>query len=276
MARRRSGRHDRYSYQEGFPPYVSVGQRSRLADSEIAALRREGRTIEPVRLRGSAIARTFWGKAWCENLEAYSDFANRLPRGRAYVRAGTVIDLQIDKGHVTAMVRGSSLYRIDIRIATLDPARWSGIVKSCSSEIGSLVALLQGRFSPSVMETITSRERGMFPSPEQITMRCSCPDSATMCKHVAAVLYGVGARLDERPELFFVLRNVDHNDLVVAAGAGAAATATTGVRPGRRLKSKDLSAIFGIDIEMDDAVEARKKPAAKSARGAKRKARTSV
>ena len=250
MARRRYGNN---SYYENFAPYVSSAQRLNDSDRKIAALRKQGKTLDPVRLEGTTIARTFWGKAWCKNLEAYSDAANRLPRGRSYVRSGAVIDLQIAKGRVTAMVNGSRLYTVSIGIRKLEPERWSGIVESCAAAIGSLVELLQGRFPESVMQTITSKERGVFPAPRQITMDCSCPDGATMCKHVAAVLYGVGARLDRNPELFFVLRNVDHTELIAAAGAGAATAIARNAKPRKVLKSNDLSAIFGIDIAVDEA-----------------------
>src|SRR5258706_5035667 len=182
MARGRYEYHGYHDYHEDFAPYVSMAQRTREADKKIAELRKKGKTIDPVRLEGRAIARTFWGKAWCENLEAYSDFVNRLPRGRSYVRSGTVIDLQIAKGRVTAMVSGSKVYTVSIGIVKLETQRWNGIVASCSSEIGSLGGLLQGRFSQPVMEAITSKDRGMFPAPKQITMDCSCPDGARMCK----------------------------------------------------------------------------------------------
>lgn len=234
-------------YYGGWAPYVSVAKRRQQAAKKVAALQKRGKHVNPVRIEGRAIARTFWGKAWCHNLESYSDYSNRLPRGRTYVRNGAVLDLQIGKGEVTALVSGSSVYTVKIAIRALAHPRWKTITEQCAGQIDSLVELLQGKFSRGVMEIITCKERGLFPSPKHISMECSCPDWATMCKHVAAVLYGVGARLDESPELFFQLRNVDHSELITAAGTATAVTRTT--KPGKVLKSGNLSNIFGIDLD---------------------------
>lgn len=234
-----------YSYG-GFAPYVSVAKRKQQAAKKIKALQKKGRAINPVQLEGRAIAKTFWGKSWCSNLEAYSDFFNRLPRGRTYLRNGSVLDLQIGKGKVTALVNGSSLYTVEIAIKALGKNHWQKLIKECSGQIDSLVELLQGKFSKAVMGVITDRQKGLFPSPQQISMDCSCPDGAVMCKHVAAALYGVGARLDEKPELFFELRHVDHLELIAAGTTGIT---TNGVTTDKVLKSENLSDIFGIDID---------------------------
>ena len=162
---------------------------------------------------------SFWGKAWCENLECYSDYANRLPRGRTYVRNGSVVDLQIERGKVKAIVSGSEIYRVAIDIKTLPAPAWSKIKKDCSRSVDSLIDLLQGRFDQGIMQRLTQRETGLFPQPKEIKMKCSCPDWAGMCKHVAATLYGVGARLDSAPVLLFTLRHVDHLELISQAVA---------------------------------------------------------
>lgn len=267
-------------YYGGWAPYVSVAERRKKAAKKIAALKKKGKTISPVQIEGRTIARTFWGKAWCDNLEAYSDFSNRLPRGRAYVKNGSVIDLQISKGEITAMVSGSSIYTVKIAIRALERPRWKAVIGHCSGQIDSLIELLQGKFSRGVMEIITCKERGLFPAPKQIAMDCSCPDGAVMCKHIAAVLYGVGARLDERPELFFQLRNVDHSELITAAGTATVVTRTA--KPDKVLKSTDLSGIFGIDVDPGSSVDdvaaktatpkkksAAKRPAVKKAKAKK-------
>jgi uncharacterized Zn finger protein len=244
MARYGSG-----GYYGGWAPYVSVAERRKKAAKKISALQKKGKAVNPVRIEGRAIARTFWGKAWCDNLEAYSDYSNRLPRGRTYVRNGSVIDLQIGKGEITALVSGSSIYQVKVEIRALEKDRWKTIIKHCSGQIDSLVELLQGKFSRGVMEIITCQKRGLFPSPKHISLDCSCPDGAVMCKHVAAVLYGVGARLDESPELFFQLRNVDQAELIAAAGTSAVATRTE--KPGKVLKTTDLSGLFGIELDSE-------------------------
>jgi len=231
----------------GWRPYVPVAVRRARAARQLAKLKKKGQTFSPVVLQGRTIARTFWGKAWCENLEGYSDFENRLPRGRAYVRNGSVLDLQITAGEIKAKVVGSSLYDVMVKVKPVSKARWGAICSDCGGAIDSLVELLQGRFSKGVMERLCRRETGLFPSPQEITLACSCPDWAAMCKHVAAVLYGIGARLDEHPELLFRLHQVDEHELLAKASEGLT-LGETPVAAGRALAGEDLSAMFGLDM----------------------------
>lgn len=242
----------------GYKPYVSVAQRREKAKRHAATLAKKGQACCPIHIEGLKIAKTFWGKAWCDNLESYSDFSNRLPRGRTYVRNGSVIDLQIVPGKVKAIVCGSEVYNIKIDIQPLPGPAWKNIQSRCAGQISSLVELLQGKLSKGVMEIITCRQTGMFPSPREISLDCSCPDWADMCKHVAAVLYGVGARLDEQPELLFTLRGVDHLDLIEQAGQ-APLSAGSGSGARQTLAAGDLADVFGI--EMSDPPPATSPPA---------------
>ena len=187
-------------------PYVPVAQRHANAMYEMSKLRKKGKDIQPVRIEGRTIARSFWGKGWCDHLESFSDFANRLPRGRTYVRNGSVCHLDMRPGRIDAIVSGSELYNIRINIEKLKPAAWKTVKKKCSGRIGSMLELLQGRLSDQVMTVVTDRKQGLFPQPREIQLSCDCPDWAVMCKHVAAALYGVGSRLDSRPELLFLLQ----------------------------------------------------------------------
>src|SRR5512136_2071193 len=207
-----------YGYYE-WKPYVPVAERRRKAEREMQKLRKAGHPVSPVVLEGRTIARTFWGKAWCDNLERYSDFSMRLPRGRTYVRNGSVLDLQIAPGEVKALVSGSAIYKVAVKVAAVPKARWTSICTDCGGAIDSLVELLQGRFSKGVMERICRQTTGLFPAPAEIQFSCSCPDWASMCKHVAAVLYGIGARLDGQPECLFTLRKVEGRDLIARAGS---------------------------------------------------------
>ncbi len=234
------------SYYE-WRPYVAVAERRRKAEKKLANLKKKGQPIDAVRIEGRTIAKSFWGKSWCTNLERYSDFASRLPRGRSYVRNGSVVDLQIDKGEVRALVSGSELYTVRVTIAPAAAKRWKAICKDCAGSIDSLVELLQGRLSKGVMDRVCREGDGLFPAPEEIELSCSCPDWADMCKHVAAVLYGVGARLDERPELLFALRGVDASELLARAGQDlplkkAAPDAT------KVLEDGDVAALFGLEM----------------------------
>jgi uncharacterized Zn finger protein len=228
-------------------PYVPVAQRRRKATRAAAKSRRSGTTLTPVSAGRGAIARTFWGRAWCENLERYSDFSNRLPRGRTYLRNGSVIDLQIAEGLVSAQVMGSSLYRIEVNIAPVPARQWQGIARDCAQSIDSLVELLRGQLSTSVMERITRPETGLFPTPKAITFSCSCPDWAAMCKHVAATLYGVGVRLDAQPELLFMLRKVDAKELIARAGESGPQVRKA-PDAGRILDAARVADVFGIDM----------------------------
>jgi uncharacterized Zn finger protein len=235
-------------------PYVPVAERRRKAEREAAKLMKKGQSTAPVTIAGRVIATSFWGKSWCGNLERYSDYANRLPRGRTYVRNGSVVDLQIKKGEVAALVAGSSLYKIKISIAPVAPTRWKSICRDCAGSVDSLVELLQGRFEKGVMDRVCRAGDGLFPAPQEIKLSCSCPDWAEMCKHVAAVLYGVGARLDHKPALLFVLRDVDQNELLAGAGGNLALPKAA---PGRAkvLDDGDVARVFGLEMDDSPAVE---------------------
>src|SRR5712692_5729684 len=228
-------------------PYVPVAERRRQAERKLRKLKKKGQSVAPVTIEGRVIAKSFWGKAWCANLERYSDYANRLPRGRTYVRNGSVVDLQVVRGEVAAFVSGSELYKIKITIAPVTRARWKSICRDCAGTVDSLVELLQGRLAKGVMDRVCREGDGLFPSPTEIKLSCSCPDWADMCKHVAAALYGVGARLDQKPQLLFVLRGVDENELI--AGAGQDLTLTKAA-PGaaKMLDDSNVAALFGLEM----------------------------
>jgi uncharacterized Zn finger protein len=238
-------------YDGGWPRYVPVAERRRKAEREMAKLRKKGHPVAPVVIAGRAIATTFWGKAWCENLESYRDYESRLPRGRTYVRNGSVVDLQISPLSVTAMVSGSSIYKVTISVAAVPKADWLAICQDSAGGINSLVELLQGRISKGVMERLCRQDAGLFPKPSAIKFSCTCEDYASMCKHIAAVLYGIGARLDEKPELLFRLRAVDEKDLLANLSADAPLS-MAGPAADKVLGDADISALFGLDMADDE------------------------
>jgi uncharacterized Zn finger protein len=235
---------------------VPVAERRAKAARETAKLaKKTGRAASPVVLDGRKIASTFWGKAWCDNLEAYSDYANRLPRGRTYVRNGSVVDLQIGEGKVSALVCGSELYRIEIKIKPLAPGLWKSIQIECAGKIDSLIELLQGKLSSAVMQIVTRPEKGLFPTPKEIDLDCSCPDWADLCKHVAASLYGVGAKFDQNPALLFLLRGVDPAELISKASAAEAVRQTAATADGSPVMSEtEVADVFGIELAPASAV----------------------
>jgi uncharacterized Zn finger protein len=227
-------------------PYVTAAAKRQKALRAAKGLAKRGEKLSPVTLAGRRIASSFWGKAWCDNLESYRDFEYRLPRGRTYVRNGSVLDLRIEAGQVTARVSGSSLYTVQVKIKSLAQAHWARVRSQCAGQVGSLIELLQGKLSERVMGIVTHRAEGLFPKPAEIAMSCSCPDIATMCKHVAAALYGVGARLDAQPELLFTLRKVNHEELIAQAADMEIARAKPA---GKTIADEALADVFGIEIE---------------------------
>jgi uncharacterized Zn finger protein len=237
----------------GFRPYVPVAQRRHQARRELERMRKNGLDVQPIVIAGRIIAKTFWGKAWCENLESYSDFENRLPRGRTYARNGSVVHLEIQPGRISARVSGSELYSVEITISSLPDPHWKCVKSQCAGQIGSLVELLQGRLSRSVMDVVTQRGGGLFPKPAEIKMKCSCPDWAGMCKHVAAVMYGVGARLDNKPELLFLLRKVDHLELIAGVVDSAPVVGANKSRDKKTIAARDLADVFGIEMTEAEA-----------------------
>jgi uncharacterized Zn finger protein len=234
------------------PPYVSVAEKRQRAQAAARKLAKRGQRLQPICIKGREIATTFWGKAWCRNLEAYSDYDTRLPRGRSYVRNGCVLDLQISPGSVKALVSGTQVYKVNITIAPVTAAAWKALKRECAGQVGSLIDLLQGKLSDAVMKIITSPGGGLFPKPSQIEFDCSCPDWAGMCKHVAATLYGVGARLDHNPELLFLLRGVNHGELI--AEATESVTAGPQSQDAGTLAAGDIAEVFGIEIDPASAV----------------------
>lgn len=237
----------RYDDYDEFPRYIPVAERQATTAAKMNKLRKQGYDIHPIEaFRGNKIAKSFWGHAWCRHLESYSDYESSLPHGRTYVRNGSVCHLEIKSGSIEAFVSGSELYKIKIKIDKLPASKWTDLKKRCSGKIGSLLELLQGKLSGEVMTIVTDGSAGLFPSPKEIHLDCNCPDYADLCKHLASVLYGIGVRLDDQPELLFLLRGVDHNELIETDLSETLGKSQSSKR--RRIASADLSNVFGIDV----------------------------
>jgi uncharacterized Zn finger protein len=258
----------RYGYG-GWDPYVPVAERKRLAERKAKRRLKKGQSLAPIRITARKIATTFWGIAWCDNLEHYSDFANRLPRGRTYARNGSIVDLQIKSGKITALVAGSSPYDVCISIKKLNAKHWNQLRRDCAESIHSLIDLMRGKLPDEALHRLTDPKKGMFPTPREISLSCNCPDGAGLCKHLAAVLYGVGHRLDSEPELFFRLRGVNQQDLISDALSDQSVDTALGLDQGSVIDSGELESIFGIDLTVSEVA-----PKAKAKKRKAKKKRT--
>ncbi len=255
------------SWYQSWAPYVPVHRRRANATAAAAKLaKKQKREAAPIAITGRLIASSFWGKAWCVHLEKFSDISNRLPRGRTYVKNGSVVDLHISAGKIRAIVAGSEVYEVEIDIKTLPAAAWSKIKNDCTRSVASLIDLLQGRFDAAVMTRLTEKETGLFPKSKEIEMDCSCPDGAHMCKHIAAVLYGIGARLDHAPELLFTLRDVDHLELISQAVSSDNLDQSLQGKSDTSIAASDLGDIFGIEMDTGEASPAAVKPKRRAAK----------
>lgn len=210
----------------------------------------KGKNLSPVTVTGRNIAKSWWGKAWCNNLESYADYDSRLERGKRYVRSNAIVDLQIERGKILARVQGTRKipYKVEIRISPLSEERCQSIIARCSSKLENVGKLMQGDF-PEDMKQLFEGNDGLFPTPKEISFQCSCPDWALMCKHVAATLYGVGVRLDEQPLLFFELRGIDFNRFVdVTLANKVECMLKNADRPQSRriIEAADLTELFGV------------------------------
>jgi uncharacterized Zn finger protein len=234
----------------GFPKYISAAEKKEKANKSIAKFKKKNPDIEPVIIEGRTLAKSWWGKAWNLNLESYADYENRINRGKSYVRNNMVLDLKITKGKVTAKVQGTRAkpYDVEILIDALNNEKWKQVTALCNNRIDSLEQLIEGKFPKELDVLFKEKKYGIFPSPKEIRFDCSCPDWASMCKHVAAALYGIGARLDSNPMLFFELRDIDSKELVRKSVEQKldSMLKNAGKKSKREIAEKDVSDIFGL------------------------------
>ena len=251
----------RYRYYNdyyAYPRYVSVGEKQGRNRKAIEKLRKSNPDARPVVVDGRTIAKSWWGKSWGANLERYADYSNRIGRGRSYVRHGAVLDLRIDAGTVSATVQGSrsSPYEVVVTIEKLPATVWRQLRDVSLGQLDSLTDLLAGQFPKALKDTFFAQGTGLFPAPKEIAFDCSCPDWASMCKHVAAALYGIGNRLDTSPELLFTLRQVTIDDLIahtVDATAEGLISKADKAAGDDVLVDADLSDVFGIELDDGDS-----------------------
>ena len=256
-----------YRGYSGFPEYVSVGAKKAKAEKKLTQLKKKNPDIQPVIIESRALAKSWWGKEWNKNLERYADYSNRIGRGRSYVRHGAVLDLKIRPGKVEALVQGSRSkpYSVSINIKPIPKKNWAAIKQNCKGKMDGLQKLIAGKFPKELGDIFTQKGKGLFPVPKEINFDCTCPDWASMCKHVAAALYGIGARLDETPNLFFVLRKVEINDLVTETLQESKNELLSKAKKKTSRVIEDdsgLSDIFGIDLGQESILGTLKKDTA--------------
>lgn len=234
----------------GYKKYVTAAEKRKKAEKSQEKLRRKNTELKPIVIEGRNLAHSWWGKAWNSNLESYADYRNRIARGKSYVRSGSVLDLRVESGVVRALVQGSRAkpYEVLIQIKPMADSSWQEIKKLCNRKIESLEQLMEGQFPKDLEALLTDRKKGLFPSPKEIQFDCSCPDWASMCKHVAAVLYGIGARLDHDPMLFFELRGQKGQELIKASMDTLVGEMlkNAGVRSKREIAETSLPDIFHL------------------------------
>lgn len=236
-------------WDDEFYNQPTASELKRKAEASRKNAEKKGNVLEPVVIQGRSIAGSWWGRAWCANLERYADFESRLGRGKRYVKTGAVIDLKIEKGRIRARVQGSrkTPYKVEIRISPLSEERCQAIIGKCGQRVENLEKLLAGDFPVELKDLFTERD-GLFPSPREISFSCSCPDWALMCKHVAAALYGIGARLDENPSLFFELRGIEVGRFIDVAIANRVELMlkNVGRKSTRMIRDEEILELFGV------------------------------
>ena len=239
-------------YSSGYKKHVTVGELKLKRDKSLLKLTKKKNSpeIQPVIIEGSKIAKSWWGKSWNDNLERYSDYENRIGRGKSYLKNGMVLDLKIKECEVEALVQGTRVkpYEVKVHIEPLKKKTWQSIVKDCQGKIESLEELIEGKFPKELSQLLTAKGTGLFPSPDEIGFTCSCPDWASMCKHVAAVLYGIGSRIDNSPELLFILRDAKIDELISEAVEEKSKELLKKSRKktSRAIADEDISDIFNI------------------------------
>lgn len=234
------------SFYGGFYSYTSVADKQRKAQKYIQKMEKSGIVLHPIE-ENSKPGSTWWGKAWNQNMTRYADLENRVSRGHSYVRNGFVLDMTIEKGVVKALVAGSSStpYSVKVLFDVLTESELCKVNEICGQRIDSLEDLIFGRFPKDLGESFLDL---LFPSPSAIHFSCSCPDSAYMCKHIAAVIYGIGVRLDEDPLLLFSLRGIDSATLIRSSLESRTKTllANASKPSDRILDQSEVSKLFGL------------------------------
>ena len=215
----------------------------------VKQLQDEGRVLHPAKADGKKIAKSFWGYSWVRHIESYQDYESRLPRGRSLLRNNAVLDLTITGNQAEALVFDQELYEIRIIMEPVDPAQLKQIQTLCAGKINSLLDLIQGNLSEDILQILSDPEKGLFPRYDEIRFICNCLDDSILCKHAAAVLYGIGPVLDQKPDLFFSLRGIDYSMLFSGIDAEKITDDPQTSDQTAAFHDIDLEKTFGIELD---------------------------
>ena len=180
-------------------------------------------------------AESWWARRWVEVLESFQ-VGRRLGRGRSYARQGQVVEIELGKGFVTALVQGSrdAPYLVRMRLSMLSSIDWKKVTRSIAEDPELTGALVTGRIPENIEEVFQPLGLSLFPTASgDLKTACSCPDQANPCKHVAAVYYLLGEEFDRDPFLVFRLRGIDRAELIEAIGGSAALRGAPVAAPAR-------------------------------------------
>ncbi len=235
-------------YDYGY--YETKAEKRRRIGEKLERLRKTDPNIAPLTIEGNTLAKSWWGKAWGKNLESYADYKSRLSRGKNYVKQGAILDLKIEEGKVNSKISGSGskIYDCEIHIERLSDERLKKILEHCQNKISTLDALLTGDFSEELLELFQDKSYGLFPSPDEISFRCDCPDVANICKHVAATLYAIGTKFDDDPMFFFELRQIESENLIQKSVEKKLENMLehVGKKTSRTMDASKISDVFGL------------------------------
>ena len=215
---------------------------ARLASERAAQLRAEGGEISPVVCSTRKLAENFWGSAWMRHLALCEEGGLALAPGRTLLRHSCVLDLHIAPGSIRALISAQDLYEVQLSLSPLSEEQAEALRAACADNVGSLVALLEGKANTDLLHTLCNPETGLLPDPLDWKMSCSCPDWSTPCPHAAAAIYAAGVLIDRDPSPLFTLRALDPSLLT--------APPTTSAADLSPLDPASLEKTFGIDIEL--------------------------
>ncbi len=222
-------------------PRMKVADWGKLAQARLADLRADGALqLNPVHEKSRKLAKNAWGSAWMRQLAYCEQEGFSLAAGRSLLRHGCVLDVQVGRGTIDALVSGEELYEIHLKLAEPDEEKIEYLREQCGAHIDSLVALLDGKIDASVMQQLCDPEEGLLPLPYEWQMDCNCPDWNEPCPHAAAAIYAAGCLIDAEPRLLFTLRGIEPSTLCEVPSTAAADFDAT-----------DLANTFGIDIDLE-------------------------